>query len=174
MPKNKRSPGRRSAVTMKMTVQLPITINRARKSEVRSQFAALVYRVKSGKIQFLLITSRRTGRWIIPKGWPMLGMRPAEAAAQEAWEEAGVVGKASDVCLGLYSYYKRRDKKLGDLPCLAMVYPVRAKELKKNFPEAGQRQRKWVSRKKAAKLIQEPELSQIIRSFDPKSKRGYH
>ncbi len=160
---------------MKMTVQLPIKINRAKKSEVRSQFAALVYRIKGGEIQFLLITSRRSGRWIIPKGWPMLGMTPAASAAQEAWEEAGVIGNASDVCLGLYSYYKQRDKSKKEvtLPCLAMVYPVKAKTLKKNYPEVGQRQRKWVSRKKAAKLVQEPELAQIIKSFNPKSIRHH-
>lgn len=158
---------------MKMTVQLPITINRAKKSEMRSQFAALVYRVKSGEVQFLLITSRRSGRWIIPKGWPMLGMKPADAAAQEAWEEAGVIGTASDTCLGLYSYYKQRDNSKKDvtLPCLAMVYPVKALKLKTDYPEAGQRRRKWVSRKKATKMIQEPELIQIIKTFDPKSIR---
>ncbi|MDO6725646.1 NUDIX hydrolase [Cognatishimia sp. 1_MG-2023] len=153
---------------MKTTVQLPINIENAPKREVRSQFAALVYRVKDGKIQFLLITSRRSGRWIIPKGWPMLGIRPAKGAAQEAWEEAGVVGKVSDQCQGIFSYYKRGpDEEM--LPCLAMVYPLRAKRLSKSFPEAGQRKRKWYSRKKAAKLVDEPELAKIIKSFDPRS-----
>lgn len=147
-------------------MQLPIKLPKAKKRDVRSQFAALVYRVKDEKLQVLLITSRRTGRWIIPKGWPMLGKRPAEAAAQEAWEEAGVKGKVSDQCLGLYSYYKTNPR-FGTLPCLVNVYPVEAKKLVKKFPEAGERRRKWFSPKKAAKLVREPELAKLIKSFDP-------
>lgn len=151
-----------------MTVQLPIKLPKARKRDVRSQFGALVYRVKDGKLQILLITSRGTGRWIIPKGWPMLGKRPAEAAAQEAWEEAGVKGTVSDQCLGLYSYYKTRTR-FGTLPCLVNVYPVKARKLSKIYPEVGQRRRKWFSPKKAAKLVREPELARLIKSFDPET-----
>jgi len=147
-------------------VQLPIKLPKAKKRDLRSQFAALVYRIKDDKLQILLITSRGTGRWIIPKGWPMLGLRPAEAAAQEAWEEAGVKGKVTDQCLGLYSYYKT-DTKQGTLPCLVNVYPVKAHKLSKIYPEAGQRRRKWFSPKKAAKLVREPELAKLIKSFDP-------
>ncbi|MFY0597422.1 MAG: NUDIX hydrolase [Cognatishimia sp.] len=149
-----------------MTVQLPIKLPKAKKRELRSQFAALVYRVKDDKLQILLITSRGTGRWIIPKGWPMLGLRPAEAAAQEAWEEAGVKGEVTDQCIGLYSYYKT-DTKDGTLPCLVNIYPVNARKLSKIYPEAGQRRRKWFSPKKAAKLVREPELAKLIKSFDP-------
>lgn len=149
-------------------MQLPIKLPKARKRDVRSQFGALVYRVKDGKLQILLITSRRTGRWIIPKGWPMLGKRPAEAAAQEAWEEAGVKGTVSDQCLGLYSYYKTRTR-FGTLPCLVNVYPVKARKLSKIYPEVGQRRRKWFSPKKAAKLVREPELARLIKSFDPET-----
>lgn len=151
-----------------MTVQLPIKLPKARKRDVRSQFGALVYRFKDDKLQVLLITSRRTGRWIIPKGWPMLGKRPAESAAQEAWEEAGVKGKVSDQCLGLYSYYKTNTP-FGTLPCLVNVYPVHARKLANKFPEVGQRRRKWFSAKKAAKLVREPELAKLIKSFDPET-----
>ncbi len=154
------------SVTIQLAVQLPLSLSNARKRDMRSQFAALVWRVRNGKTQILLITSRGTGRWIIPKGWPMLGMIPAEAAAQEAWEEAGVKGKVSSQCLGVYSYLKRNEEKR-DLPCLAMVYPVKCKKLETEFPEAGQRRRKWYSQKKAAKLVKEPELAKIIKSFDP-------
>ncbi|MEP4199054.1 MAG: NUDIX hydrolase [Aliishimia sp.] len=150
-----------------MIKQLPISVHGARKWDVRSQFAALCYRVHNEKVQVLLITSRGTGRWIIPKGWPMDGQTPAQCAATEAWEEAGVVGKSSDVCLGLYSYQKMREDQ-GDLPCLAMVYPVKVKKLETEFPEAEQRKRKWVSRKKASQMVAEPELARILRDFDPK------
>ena len=154
-------------VTVQTPIQLPIKLRSVRKRDVRSQFGALVYRVRNDKVQILLITSRGTGRWIIPKGWPMPGETPADAAAQEAWEEAGVRGKTFDQCLGLYSYLKRQDSKRS-LPCLVMVYPVKAKKLASRFPEAGQRRRKWFSLKKASKLVSEPELAQLIRSFDPR------
>ncbi|MEE2945063.1 MAG: NUDIX hydrolase [Pseudomonadota bacterium] len=149
-----------------MTVQLPIRLPKAKKRSLRTQFASLVYRVKDGELQILLITSRGTGRWIIPKGWPMLGMRPAESAAQEAWEEAGVKGKVTDQCIGVYSYYKT-DTKNGTLPCLVNVYPVKARRVKNNYPEAGQRRRKWFPQKKAAKLVKERELAKLIKSFNP-------
>ncbi|WP_415921178.1 NUDIX hydrolase [Tateyamaria sp. SN6-1] len=151
-----------------MIKQLPLTYGKAQKSDVRTQFAALCYRIKANKVQVLLITSRRSGRWILPKGWPIDGKTPSESAAQEAWEEAGVVGHAEQRPLGLYAYTKITGPEDG-LPCVAMVYPVRVKALKKDFPEAGQRKRKWVSRKKAAAMVGEPELARILRDFDPRA-----
>lgn len=147
--------------------QLPITVRGSHKSDVRSQFAALCYRVSKNKPQILLVTSRRTGRWIVPKGWPMDGKTPADCAAQEAWEEAGVIGKAHDQCLGLYSYNKVLVDSDG-FPCVAMVYPVRVKSLVPDFPEKTQRRRKWFTPKKAAERVVEPELARILRDFDPK------
>ena len=147
--------------------QLPIKVRADHKSDVRSQFAALCYRISKGKTEVLLITSRRTGRWIVPKGWPMDGKTPAECAAQEAWEEAGVEGRAQDRCLGLYSYTKNVDQETG-LPCVAMVYPVRVKSLSAKYPEAKERKRKWFSLRKATQVVGEPELARIIRDFDPK------
>ncbi len=150
--------------------QLPISIHGARKGDVRSQFAALCYRVRDGKVQVLLITSRNAKRWIVPKGWPMNAKTPAAAAEQEAWEEAGVQGQVTGGCLGVYSYAKD----MGDgeiLPVVAMVYPVKVKATLDDYPEAGQRRRKWVSRKKATRMVMEPELARLIRDFDP---RGGH
>lgn len=137
------------------------------KHDVRTQFGALCYRIQNNKIEILLITSRGTGRWIIPKGWPMDGETPANAAATEAFEEAGVEGKPSNVCLGIYSYMKSLPKN-DSMPCVVAVFPFRVKKLLKNFPEAGQRKRKWVSQKKAAALISDPELAQLIGNFNPK------
>ena len=150
-----------------MIKQLPLTLRGSHKSDVRSQFAALCYRVQNGKLQVLLITSRGTGRWIIPKGWPIDGLTPAHSAAQEAWEEAGVMGKPVDLCLGLFSYRKFIEGE-ETLPCVAMVYPLKVKRLAKDFPEAGQRKMKWVSRKRAAQMVVEPELARILRDFDPR------
>lgn len=150
-----------------MIKQLPISLRGAAKNDVRTQFAALCYRIKRGKVQVLLVTSRRTKRWIVPKGWPMEGRTPAESAVQEAWEEAGVRGRADGPCLGVYSYAKGRFE-TGDLQCVAMLYPVAVKALAKRFPEQGQRRRRWVSRKKAARLVAEPELARLIKDFDPR------
>lgn len=150
-----------------MIKQLPISIPGARKGDVRSQFAALCYRIRRGKVQVLLITSRGSKRWIVPKGWPMDGETPARAALQEAWEEAGVTGRSVGGCLGVYSY----DKTMPDgeiIPVLVLLYPVEVKALAKNFPEVGQRRRKWVSRKKAMKMVSEPDLGRLIRDFDPR------
>lgn len=148
--------------------QLPITVRASHKSDVRSQFSALCYRIVRDKPQILLVTSRKTGRWIVPKGWPMDGLTPAQCAAQEAWEEGGVIGKAQDRCLGLYSYNKVLEP-YGGLPCVAMIYPVRVKSLAQDFPEKKQRRRKWFSPKKAASRVSEPELARILRDFDPRS-----
>lgn len=157
-------------MTAPLIKQLPITIRAKSKSDVRTQFAALCWRVVDKKIQILIITSRGSGRWIIPKGWPMDGQTPGEAALQEAWEEAGVIGRADHRPLGLYSYTKYIAGE-PDLPCVAMVYGVRVKSLAKSWPEASERKRKWVSRKKAAALVSEPELARILSDFDPRAMR---
>lgn len=149
--------------------QKPIALLNAGKRDVRTQFAALCFRVLRGKPEILLITSRRTGRWIIPKGWPMDGKTPTECAAIEAWEEAGVIGKAYPRCLGLFSYTKEMDEGEVDLPCAAMVYPVRVKSLARDYPEAGLRKRRWARPKRAAERVGEPELAQLLRNFDPAS-----
>lgn len=153
-----------------MIKQLPITIRAAHRSDVRSQFAALCFRMTGGRPEILLVTSRRSGRWIVPKGWPMHGLTPAASAAQEAWEEAGATGKVYERCLGLYSYNKITGDGAG-LPCVAMVYPLRVKSLARDYPERGQRRRKWFSAKRAAACVAEPELARILRDFDPRALR---
>lgn len=136
-------------------------------TEVQTQFGALCWRMRKDEVQVLLVTTRSSRRWVPPKGWPMPDRSPAEAAAQEAYEEAGVEGKPQDICLGVYPYIKdigQRDSQ----PCVIALFPVRVKTLLGNWPEAGQRRRKWFSRKKAAAKVQEPELRQLIRDFDPR------
>lgn len=138
------------------------------KDIVRAQVGALCWRVEKGKAEVLLITSRDTGRWVIPKGWPMKGKTGAQAACQEAWEEAGATGKISGNCIGLYAY----NKVLGpgsDVPCIVSVYPMKIQNLAKDFPEAKERKRRWFGPKKAASRVDELELRDILRSFDPKS-----
>ena len=153
-----------------MIKQLPLSFRSTVKNDVRSQFAALCYRIKLDKPQILLVTSRRTRRWIVPKGWPEDGMTPADCALKEAWEEAGVQGKAQNVCLGLYAYAKLLTDNVS-FPCVALVYPVKVKSLSKHYPEKTQRQRRWMTSKKASKCVSEPELARIINDFDPKMLR---
>lgn len=148
------------------TYQAPLRIGGVPKRETRTQFAALCFRRRKSEVEVLLVSSLATGRWIIPKGWPMDGLTPADAALQEAYEEAGVRGTAIDHCVGLYSYNKWIDDETS-LPCVVAVFPVEVKRLEDEFPEAGQRKRKWFSPKKAAARIKEVELKQILREFDP-------
>ena len=157
-------------MTTPMIKQLPLHFGKSAKSAVRTQFAALCYRIKGNNLQILMVTTRRTGRWIVPKGWPIDGLTPQKSAAQEAWEEAGVVGQPDARPLGLFSYTKMLDED-GAMPCVAMVYAVKVKSLAQDFPEKGQRKRKWVSRKQAAKMVGEPELARILRDFDPRAAR---
>jgi 8-oxo-dGTP pyrophosphatase MutT (NUDIX family) len=142
-----------------------VSLRKRQKHDVRVQFAALCYRVAKARPEFLLVTSRDTRRWIVPKGWPMDGHTPTEAALIEAYEEAGVSGRAFDACIGVYSYVKRM-RPGPDLACLVMVYPVLVKRLAQDYPEKGQRRRRWLSRKKAAQKASESALGRIILDFD--------
>lgn len=147
------------------TRQAPLRPHDAGKRELRTQFAALCWRLHNGKPQVLLITSRGRGRWILPKGWGIAGKTPAESALREAWEEAGVEGKVMGNALGIYSYTKPEIDE--GLPCVVAVFPILVKKLRKVYPESGERERKWFTLKKAANLLAEPELKQMVRDFDP-------
>ena len=148
------------------TAQTPIRFSNIPKRDVRTQFGALCYRIREGKPQILLITSRNRRRWIIPKGWPSPGLTPAQGALQEAWEEAGVKGKVQDLCLGIYGYTKQM-REGPDLPCIVAVFPVRVTKLANDYPEAKERKRQWVSPKRALKQLDEPELREILKGFNP-------
>lgn len=141
------------------------------KGDIRTQYGALCWRIRDGKVQILLVTSRRTKHWIIPKGWPMKGETPASAALTEAAEEGGVSGKVKKRSIGLYSYVKHADLK-NAINCVVAVFPVRVRNLESDWQEKHQRKRKWFSRKKAAAAVKIPELARLIRSFDPKGTKG--
>lgn len=131
------------------------------------QCGALCYRFKkkSAAPEMLLITSRDTGRWVIPKGWPMEGKLCHEAAAREAYEEAGVKGKASDVRIGFYIYDKGLNNGL-TVECMVQVYPVVVLDMLKNFPEKGSRKLEWVGFEEGAARVAEPMLSSLILSYE--------
>lgn len=108
-----------------------------------------------------MITSRDSGRWIIPKGWPMKGRKDHAAAAQEAFEEAGVSGKIHKRPFGAYTY----DKRIGDGGgrVRVMVYLLEVGEEKRAWPEKDQRRREWMNPLEAAALVAEPGLADILR-----------
>ncbi|SEL84187.1 NUDIX hydrolase [Xaviernesmea oryzae] len=133
----------------------------------RMQCAALCYRFhkKTGEPEMLVITSRDTGRWVIPKGWPMEGKTSAQAAAREAYEEAGVKGIVSEEMAGSYMYEKGMNGGL-KVPCRVQVYPLVVTDMLKHFPERGSRKLDWVSFAEAAARVAEPGLKALIEQFD--------
>jgi 8-oxo-dGTP pyrophosphatase MutT (NUDIX family) len=126
--------------------------------------AALCHRGKGVDRQYLLITSRDTGRWVIPKGWPIRGLRANETALQEAWEEAGVKGSAeASEPVGTFTYNKRQSNGM-DVPVETLVYSVAVDYLEEEFPEASERKRRWVDANAAADLVNETELKTLFRN----------
>ena len=140
-----------------------VPVNRKRSSHL--QYAALPYRRRAeGSIEIMLITSRDTGRWLIPKGWPKRGLGPAKTAAQEAREEAGLVGQIGKRSIGSYHY----DKRLPDgsaQRCVVKVFALKVEKQKKSWPEGHQRSRRWFALHEAAATVWEPELNTIILSL---------
>jgi 8-oxo-dGTP pyrophosphatase MutT (NUDIX family) len=133
--------------------------------EPRAQAAALAWRPgEGGAVQVLLITSRETRRWVIPKGWPIKGLNSAQTAAREAFEEAGVKGEPSRKKLGVYHYDKRL--RSGRMQRVRVsVYALKVTAEKPVWPEVEQREKLWVSPAEAAELVQEAELAALLRVF---------
>lgn len=128
------------------------------------QYAALPWRLVGRQVQVLLITSRGTGRWVIPKGWPMLGLKPQDAAAMEASEEAGLVGQIEDHPIGSYHYAKLL--KRGDpVDVQVIVFPFRVTYQADDWKEQGQRALEWRPYRQAAALVTEPALRRLIQDF---------
>jgi len=110
----------------------------------------------------MLVTSRQTRRWVIPKGWPKKGKSPHRLAAREAFEEAGVTGAIGRRSVGSFSYEKRL-KNGGLIECEVRVFPLEVKRQSKQWPEKQERKIKWLSASKAAEKVKEPMLGKIIR-----------
>lgn len=132
----------------------------------RRQYAALPWRVGAHGVEVLLVTSRETRRWIIPKGWPMKDRTGPEAATQEAFEEAGVRCVVAGAPLGVFSYLKRMADGSGRR-CTVRVYPLKVAEALDVWPEMTQRERRWMTPAEAAAAVDEPELKALILGFVP-------
>ena len=135
------------------------------------QVAALVWREAEAGVDVLLVTSRETRRWVLPKGWLVKGNSPAESALQEAWEEAGAIATSAAEPFGDYHY----DKVLDDgslLRCAVDVFPAEASRLVDEWPEMTQRRRRWYGTEAAAALVAEPDLAALLRAFGEAGQGG--
>jgi 8-oxo-dGTP pyrophosphatase MutT (NUDIX family) len=113
----------------------------------------------------LLVTTRRSKRWIIPKGWPIKGLRPAKSAAREAFEEAGIRGRIGTKSVGLFKYHKLLDEHGIEVSCEVKVFPLLVKRQSEAWPEFEQRLVQWVEPSRAVSLVKEPELKKIVATF---------
>jgi 8-oxo-dGTP pyrophosphatase MutT (NUDIX family) len=151
-------PKRSSATTKERAKAKPAT---------RVQYGALPYRLDDdASIKVLLVTSRETKRWIIPKGWPIKGLKPSKAAAREAYEEAGVRGRIAGRAFGHYVYEKRLEDTGTTVPCQVEVFPLLVKRQSKEWPESKQRTARWFSAAEAATLVDNNQLYNLIQEFE--------
>jgi 8-oxo-dGTP pyrophosphatase MutT (NUDIX family) len=136
----------------------------ANKTHDRVQFAALPCGIaENGRPHVLLLTSRETRRWVIPKGWPIKGLKPREVAAREAYEEAGLIGSvAGKHAIGIYHYEKQLPG--GPSLCEVWVFQLWVEQQLDDWPEKDQRETRWFNVPRAAALVDEGGLAEIVRS----------
>lgn len=136
-------------------------VRKAKKGESIRQVAAIPFRLNArGDVEVMLVTSRTTRRFIVPKGWPMKGKSGRKAATIEAREEAGVLGKTLKEPAGSYSYWKRLANRFVRVDVI--VYLLEVTEELADWQEAKRRQRAWLPAADAATLIDEPDLSSLV------------
>jgi len=127
------------------------------------QYGALPYRLDAqGRPEVLLVTSRRTRRWILPKGWPIKGLKPAKSAAREAFEEAGIVGEVAARPVGAFCYDKLFERTGLSSPCTVEVFPLKVSHQLEVWPEAGQRQTRWARAEDLEAMVGDGELRRFI------------
>ncbi len=130
------------------------------------QAGALCWRRTGKGLEFLLVTGRHSGRWSLPAGWGLRGRPLYRTASREAWEEAGVRGTVQNILLGLARKSKRY-RLIGSIEWQLAVYPLEVSELRDDFPEVGQRERRWFSAEEAARRVRPVSLRPVIEAFRP-------
>jgi 8-oxo-dGTP pyrophosphatase MutT (NUDIX family) len=131
---------------------------RRKTHKICKQSGVIPYRVRDGKIEVLLITTRKRQSWVIPKGGVCKGMTPPDSAAKEAWEEAGVIGQVNSEKIGAYKYRKR-----GNIYQVHLFWlPV--EKVLEDWPEATQRERIWLDINHAAMIVKGNSLKRILQS----------
>lgn len=139
-----------------------------KKSGYRRQFGALPLRMDDeGRMQVMMITSRETSRWIVPKGWPIKGLSGAQTAAREAREEAGVVGVTGKNPVGAYMYDKRR-KSGRSTRCYVELYPLWVVDAAPDWPEEAERRVEWLPVAEAAERAGDASLGELLRAVHNK------
>lgn len=139
-------------------------------TEPLRQVGAIPYRIVEGQPVFLLVTSRRTGRWIFPKGALIEGLTPAQSAAREAWEEAGVEGLVGLEPIGSYETIKIQG--VQRRPLIVDAYPLEVTSQHEAWPEMGQRRRHWAVWSETRRLLSEPGLVELTKSLHQSLRRG--
>lgn len=137
----------------------------------RTQVAALPFRVRDGVLEVMLITSRETGRWIIPKGWAQSGRKAHAAGAREAREEAGVVGKIRKRPIGTFRYQKRLSPEQ-TIPCKVQVFLFEVGEVRSEWPEQADRQRCWLPVAEAVHRVADSGLRKLLLKLPRLFRRG--
>ena len=134
-----------------------------KKTQDSTQFAALPYRIgEDGSPQVMLVTSRETRRWVIPKGWAIKRLKPSQVAAREAFEEAGLMGPIiGKRPIGMFHYEKRLPK--DNLLCEVWIFLFRVDRQLDDWPEKGQRETRWFDPADAANMVDEGDLAEVIR-----------
>ena len=131
------------------------------------QYGVLAFDIgDDGEPRFLLITSRHSKRWVIPRGNPVPGLSPPQSAAHEAYEEAGITGLVTPEEIGAYDYEKRK-KDGSSIPATVHVFPLRATIQSVRFPERHERETRWCTREEAVEAVDEEGLKQLLRDFTP-------
>ncbi len=128
-------------------------------NKVFKQSGVIPYRVRDGKIEVLLITTRDHQHWVIPKGSISNGMSPSDSAAKEAWEEAGVIGQVDTQKIGTYKYRKRGKT------FHVKMYLLPVETVSEDYPEVSQRQRQWLDVNLAVKQVKFGSVKQILKKF---------
>ena len=130
------------------------------------QYGAVPYRVaEDGQLEVMLVTSRETRRWVVPKGWPIKSLKPHSSAEREAYEEAGIVGRVRKRSIGSYTYGKRLNPET-TVTCEVELFPLEVRKQLKSWPEKNQREQRWFALDEAAALVDERELGDIVRRLD--------
>ena len=134
------------------------------KDKIYTQYGALPFTRQNGVLRVMLITTRETRSWLIPKGWPEKGMAPHELAAHEAFEEAGITGSVSTQPMGSFDYLKRIEGK-PPKRCRIVVFGLEVATELDHWPEKSERRREWLLPAEAAERIEHPQLASLILAF---------
>jgi 8-oxo-dGTP pyrophosphatase MutT (NUDIX family) len=129
--------------------------------ESGQQFAAVPLMQQGDQVHVMLLTSRGTKRWVLPKGWAEQDLTGPEVAAKEAFEEGGLVGKVQLDSLGTYSYLKEMPQAQA-VPCQVEVFAMWVDQQLDEWPERAQRVRQWFSLSEAAEKVQESGLRLLL------------